>query len=208
MKCYYGLLGVGCAPFSQVVYGWRTSLHLKCHWLPWQGKGTRRLCFWLKFFCFEVTHAHSPLAKNSPMPLPLWKGVAHLTMTCWDSRAPPNTPHSQPQQLVLELLKGLSSLLVTLSYIMGSTDPFRRSSRHIFFFRNSSWGEALTSWKTDIVPFFTRNEYHITCMIDSLSVWTKKKLTPKFSSHLQSLCQLRNMVEFLFLLLCYKISIF
>ena len=163
----------------------------------------------LKFFCFEVTHAHSPLAKNSPMPLPLWKRVAHLTMTCRDSRAPPNTPHSQPQQLVLELLEGLSSLLVTLSYIMGSTDPFRRSLRHIFFFSEIHLEEK--HWlleKLIYFLFFTRNEYHITCMIDSLPVWTKKKLTPKFSSRLQSLCQLRNMVEFLFLLLCYKRFLF
>ena len=154
----------------------------------------------LKFFCLEVTHAN----KNSPMPLPLWKGVAHLTVTCRDSRAPPNSPHPQPQQLILELLEGLSSLLVTLSCILWSSDPFRRSSWHIFFFsRNSSWGEAWTSWKTDILPFFPK-KWVSHNLYDSLSVCTKKKLTPKFSSHLQSLCQLRNLLEFLFLLLYYK----
>lgn len=72
-----------------------------------------------------------------------------------------------------------------------------------FFPRNSSWGKAWTSWKTDILPFFPK-KWVSHNLYDSLSVCTKKKLTPKFSSHLQSLCQLRNLLEFLFLLLYYK----
>ena len=178
------------------------GLHLKCPWLPWQGKGARRLWFWLlNSFAWKsyMLTAHWP--KIAQCHCLYGKGFSSQD-GLQGLQSSPNTPHPQPQQLIVEVVEGLSSLLVTLSCIMWSSDPFIRSSWHMFF-RNSSWGEAWTSWKTDILPIFQK-KWVSHNLYDSLSVWTKKKLTAKFSSHLQSLCQLRNLVEFLFLLLYYK----
>lgn len=137
------------------------------------------------------------------------RGLLTLQWPAGTPELPPALPTPSPNSLSWSCWRVWALCWWPWAILWGQLIPLEGPRDTFFFFSEIHLEEK--HWlleKLIYFLFFTRNEYHITCMIDSLSVWTKKKLTPKFSSHLQSLCQLRNMVEFLFLLLCYKISIF